>query len=110
MIEYKGYMGSVEFDAEARLFHGEVINTRDVITFQGSSVKEIEKAFKDSIEDYIKWCKSEGVEPEKPYSGKFNLRLSPDLHRQAAIVARKNNISLNKFVEAALQHELERVM
>ena len=109
MIEYKGYLGTVEFDAEAHIFHGEVINTRDVITFQGKSVKEIEKAFKESIQDYINWCQSEGVEPEKPYSGKFNLRLSPELHREAAITAKKNKVSLNKFVETALRHELERV-
>ena len=108
MIEYKGFIGTVEFDAEAHIFHGEVINTRDVITFQGKSVKEIEKAFKESIQDYIDWCKDEGVEPEKPYSGKFNLRLPPDVHREAAITAKKLHLSLNSFVEKAVVHELKR--
>ena len=109
MIEYKGFLGTVEFDSEAHIFHGEVINTRDVITFQGKSVSEIEKAFRDSVQDYIDWCIEDGVEPEKPYSGKFNLRLSPELHRQAALKAKKMHISLNSFVEKALKDELERV-
>ena len=91
-MEYKGYIGIVNYDSDAKLFHGDVINTRDVITFQGTSVKEIEKAFKDSIDDYIKWCKEEGVEAEKPYSGKFNLRISPELHREIAIASTKMNL------------------
>lgn len=106
MMEYRGYLGDVEYDAEAKMFHGDIINTRDVITFQGTTVKEIEKAFKDSINDYIAWCKEEGVEPEKPYSGKFNVRLSPQLHREAAIIARKKKISLNNFVEKAITDEI----
>jgi predicted HicB family RNase H-like nuclease len=105
-MEYKGYLGTVEYDAESKIFHGDIINTRDVITFQGTTVKEIEQAFKDSINDYIAWCKKEKVEPEKPYSGKFNVRLSPQLHKQAAILAKKSRMSLNSFVEKALTDEI----
>lgn len=108
MLEYKGYIGTVEFDAVARIFHGEIVNTRDVITFQGVSVDEIENAFKDSVDDYVEWCLSEGVAPEKPYSGKFNLRLPPSLHRQLAITARRMNLSINNFVEKAIADELSR--
>ena len=106
MMEYKGYLGTVEYDADAKIFHGDIVNTRDVITFQGTTVNEIEIAFKDSIDDYIAWCKEDGVEPEKPYSGKFNVRLSPELHRQVAILAKKRRISLNSFVEKALVDEI----
>ena len=106
MMEYKGYVGVVEYDSEAKIFHGDVINTRDVITFQGKTANEIEKAFKDSINDYIDWCKEEGVEPEKPYSGKFNIRLEPQLHRQIAILAKKRKMSLNSFVEKAITNEI----
>jgi predicted HicB family RNase H-like nuclease len=106
MMEYKGYIGIVEYDSDAKLFHGDIVNTRDVITFQGTTVKEIEKAFKDSVDDYTSWCESEGVEPEKPYSGKFNLRLSPELHKKVAITAKKLNLSINNFVEKALIDEL----
>ena len=106
MMEYKGYIGIVEFDNVAKIFHGEVINTRDVITFQGKTVDELETAFNDSVDGYIDWCKEEGVKPEKPYSGKFNLRLSPELHREIAIAAKNMNLSINKFVEKALKDEM----
>lgn len=105
-MEYKGYIGNVFFDDKAKIFHGDVINTRDVITFQGKSVMELEKAFRESIDDYIGWCGEEGVNPEKPYSGKFNLRISPELHRKIALAAHQNDLSINKFVEKALIDEL----
>jgi len=108
-MEYKGYIGIVEYDAQAKLFHGDVVNTRDVITFQGTNVTEIETAFRESVDDYLDWCKKDGVEPEKPYSGKFNLRLSPELHREVAITAKKLNLSINNFVEKALKNELTMV-
>ncbi len=66
-MKYKDYLTDVQFDDETGIFHGEVINTSDVITFQGASVKELRKAFKDSIEDYLAFCKQRGEEPDKPY-------------------------------------------
>jgi len=105
-MEYKGYLGIVEYDSDAKIFHGDIINTRDVITFQGSTVHEIETAFRESIDDYLSWCKEEGVEPEKPYSGKFNLRLSPELHKEVAVTAKRMKVSINSFVEKALMDEL----
>ena len=110
MMEYKGYIGTVEYDAEAKIFHGDIINTRDVITFQGTTVDEIEQAFQNSINDYIAWCKEDGVEPEKPYSGRFNVRLSPELHRQIAILAKKRRVSLNSLVEKAISNEVALLM
>ena len=106
MMEYNGYLGIVEYDSEAKIFHGDIINTRDVITFQGKTVNEIEQSFKDSINEYIAWCDEEGVEPEKPYSGKFNVRLSPELHRQIAVMAKKMRVSLNSFVEKAITDKI----
>lgn len=106
MMEYKGYIGEVSYDDEAHLFHGDVVNTRDVITFQGTSVQEIEYAFRESVDDYLSWCADEGVQAEKPYSGRFNLRLSPELHREVALMARKLKVSINSFVEKALKDEL----
>ena len=105
MLEHKGYIGHVEFDEEAEIFHGEVINTRDVITFQGKSIKELKKAFVDSVEDYLAFCKERGESPERPYSGKFNVRLEPALHRQVAIAAKKAGVSLNTWITRAIQHE-----
>lgn len=75
MLRYKGFTGHVEFDDEAGLFHGEVIDLRDVITFQGTSVEELERAFQDSVDDYLEFCEERGEEPDKPFSGRLMLRL-----------------------------------
>lgn len=103
MMEYKGYVGKVEFDDEAGIFHGEVINTRDVITFQGVSVKELKKAFRDSVEDYLAFCQERGEEPEKPFSGHFITRVSPDLHRRINLAATLSGKSLNAWVTEQLE-------
>ena len=107
MMNYKGYIAKVEYDDENRVFTGSVVNTRTVITFYGSSVDEIEKEFKASVDDYIEWCMEDGVEPEKPYSGKFNVRFTPELHQQAAVGAKMLGISLNSFVEKSVRDELK---
>lgn len=98
MMKYKGYVGKVEYDSDAKLFHGEIIGLKDIITFQGKTVNELEKAFKDSINDYLEWCEEKGEEPEKPYSGKLHIRLAPDLHAQLAQEAYLNGKSLNSFI------------
>jgi len=89
-MTYKGYTAHIDFDEEAGFFHGEVIDTKDVITFQGSSVKELKNALKDSVDDYLSFCTSRGEEPDKPFSGKFVLRLPKSLHRKIYIKAVKN--------------------
>src|SRR5450756_2614611 len=78
-MTYKGYQSKVELDEEAGVFHGEVINTRDVITFQGTSVGELKQAFEDSVDDYLEFCASRGEDPEKPFSGKFLIRVPPEI-------------------------------
>lgn len=103
MMEYNGYIGHVEFDDEANIFHGEVINLRDVVTFQGATVKELRKAFRDSVDDYIEFCAERGEAPEKPYSGKFVVRVEPELHKAVAIQAKLNRKSLNAWVHDALE-------
>ncbi len=75
MMKYKGYTGHVEYDDEAKIFHGEVLGIKDVVTFQGTTVDEIDQAFKDSVDDYLAFCKERGEEPDRPFSGKFNLRI-----------------------------------
>jgi len=103
MLKYKGYTGYVEFDDEAGIFHGEVIDTSDVITFQGTTVEEIQIAFRDSIDDYVEFCAERGEKPEKPFSGKFVLRLPPPIHRQIYLKAVKSGKSLNKWVQETLE-------
>ncbi len=103
MLNYKGYHGHIEFDDEAEIFHGEIIDTKDVITFQGRSAHEIVQAFKDSIDDYLEFCQERGEQPDKPFSGKFVLRMSPELHHTIHIKAIKAGKSLNKWVNDTLQ-------
>ena len=102
MMKYKGYIGHVEYDDEAKIFHGEVVGLKDIITFQGSSVEELEEAFKDSVEDYLAWCKKRKQRPEKTFSGTFNLRIPPDLHARLALQAKSMGVSLNSFIAQTL--------
>jgi predicted HicB family RNase H-like nuclease len=106
LIEYKGYLGRVEFDNEAGIFHGEVINLRDVITFQGICVDELRQAFIDSIEDYLEFCAERGEQAEKPFSGKFLARVGPELHREISLKAKMENVSLNQWVRKQLEEAL----
>ncbi|MFP3940670.1 MAG: type II toxin-antitoxin system HicB family antitoxin [Thermoanaerobaculia bacterium] len=103
MLEYKGYKGHVEFDEEAGLFHGEVVDTRDVITFQGTSVEELERAFRDSVEDYLEFCASRGEEPDRPFSGRLMVRLPPELHRKLFLQAKESGKSLNQLISERLE-------
>ncbi len=103
MIEYKGYIGQVEFDDEANIFHGEVINLRDVVTFQGETVHELRKAFRDSVDDYLAFCAERGEAPEKPYSGRFVVRVEPELHKAVAMHAKVEHKSLNAWVHDTLE-------
>ena len=78
----------------------------DVITFEGETVKELKQAFQDSVDDYLDFCKQRGEEPEKPYSGKFVVRVEPELHKNITIEARKKGKSLNVWVKDALSKAL----
>lgn len=97
-MKYKGYQGYVIYDDEAHIFHGEVVGIKAVITFQGTTVEEIEQAFKDSIDDYIDWCKKRGKEPEKVHSGKINLRMPPNIYVKVASQAAQEGISINSYI------------
>ena len=108
-MEYKGYIGKVEFDEEAGIFHGDVINTRDIITFQGQSVTELKNSFHESVDDYLAFCKQRGEEPDKPFSGQFVTRIPPELHRQVNLAANLSGKSLNAWVTEQLQSALGRI-
>lgn len=101
-MEYKGYTGTVEFDEEAEIFHGEVINLKDVVTFEADSVEGLKREFQASIDDYLEFCQSRDEEPEKPFSGKLTIRLKPELHRKIFIQSKRENKSLNNWIADAL--------
>jgi len=105
-MKYKGYESVIKFDAEDRLFFGRVLGTRDVIAFDGQTVDELEQSFHAAIDDYLADCEKVGKDPDKPCSGQFNLRISPELHRKAIIQAEVEGISLNSLVEQVLTQTL----
>jgi predicted HicB family RNase H-like nuclease len=102
MMKYKGYFGEAGYDYEAKIFHGEVIGLKDVITFQGKTVDELEQAFKDSIDDYLAWCNKRGEKAEKTYSGNIRVRMNPSLHAHLALEAARQGISLNELINQKL--------
>jgi predicted HicB family RNase H-like nuclease len=104
MIEYKGYIGIVDFDPEIDSFHGTVININDVITFYGSSVAELREEMRQSVEDYLEFCQEQGREPEKPFSGKLIIQTKPELHRRLALEAARRHVSMNTYIQEVLEN------
>ena len=107
MLSYQGYSGSVKFDADEEIFHGEVSGLRDVVTFQGRSAREIKQAFRESIDDYLELCKETGRSPDKPFSGRLVVRMPPDLHRALHNLAAAEQVSLNRVIVKVLEASLD---
>ena len=101
-IEYKGYLGSVEFSEEDALFYGKILGIRALVSYEGSTARELIADFHSAVDDYLDLCVQSGTEPEKAYKGSFNVRISPELHKQAVVAAMARNVSLNSFVEASI--------
>ncbi|MEK7794729.1 MAG: type II toxin-antitoxin system HicB family antitoxin [Candidatus Hydrogenedentota bacterium] len=106
MMTYKEYIAHVDLDEAAGVFTGRVVNIGDGITFEATTVKRLRKAFREAVDDYLQWCAERGEEPETPYSGKFNLRISPDLHGRIAAAAEDEGKSLNAFVSECIEQAL----
>lgn len=108
-LKYKDFFASVEYDAEDMIFVGHVLGLRDTLSFHGSSVEELTENFHKCIEDYLDICKRNNREPDKSYTGMFNVRVPSDLHRRAAMLAGRNKIKLNQFVKIAIENECARL-
>ncbi len=102
-IEYRGYVGSIEFNAEDQLFFGKVQGIRSLISYEGESAADLIEDFHGAVDDYLAMCQEDGVEPEKAYKGSFNVRIAPDLHQAVAVRALAQQVSLNSIVELALR-------
>lgn len=102
-MEYKGYIGSVEFSEEDSLFFGKVMGVRALISYEGENARDLVENFHTSVDDYLALCEAEGLEPEVAYKGSFNVRIPPELHRQAVITAASRKMSLNSFVERSIE-------
>lgn len=107
-MSYKGYQATITFDESVNLFHGRVVNLRDVINFQGASVDELTEAFHEAVDDYLGFCANRGEAPEKPSSGRLNLRVSPSLHQAITAAAANSGRSVNDLATEILERELEK--
>lgn len=103
MIEYKGYIGVIDFDPEIDLFHGTVINTQDVITFYGASVAELRKEMQKSLDIYFKVCEEQGKVPDKPFSGILTIQTSPELYGRIALNAARRHLEIDAYLQEVLE-------
>lgn len=106
-LTYKGFIGSVHYNSNDRVFFGKIEGINDLVTFEGTSVDELENAFKFMVDEHIKDCEEEGIPVEKSYKGSFNIRLNPGIHKKAAQLALMKGITLNQLVQKAIKREIE---
>jgi len=104
-MEYKDYYAKIEYSSEDDIFFGSIIGIDDSISFEGNSISELKKVFHEAVDDYLDMCRKMGKEPQKYYKGSFNVRISPEIHRKADLLARSKKMSLNKFVENAINEK-----
>jgi predicted HicB family RNase H-like nuclease len=107
LLTYKGFYGSAEYSHEDGVFCGEIEFINDLITFEADTEEELEKEFSAAVDHYLVTCQKLNRKPQKAFRGQLNIRITPDLHRKAAIIALKRNIPLNKLVEMALSREVQ---
>ena len=110
MMKYKGYRATVTFDDEIEIFYGEVVDTRDVITFQGTSVEQLKREFQFSVDDYLAVCAERGRSPDKPFSGRIPLRVASSVHRAATAAAKAEGKSLNAWISETVERAANRTV
>ncbi|MCG8696575.1 MAG: type II toxin-antitoxin system HicB family antitoxin [Bacteroidales bacterium] len=106
-LQYKGYQGTIEFDLEEKCIFGSVLHINDLVTYEAETLTELEEEFKTSVDDYLSLCKDLGKEPQKPFKGSFNIRISPDKHKRLATKAAQKASSINELVSLAIDRYLE---
>lgn len=105
-LKYKDYIGSVTFSEKDNVFFGKIEGIDGLVNFEGESVKELTAAFHEAVDDYLAYCKEEGIEPHKSYSGSLNIRISPEVHSKIAILAKQAGISINAFIKQTLDSKV----
>jgi predicted HicB family RNase H-like nuclease len=98
MIQYKGYTAVIEYLPKEKSLHGRIVDVRDVISFDASSADELEDKMREAVDDYIAFCEEQGIEAAKPFSGRFNVRMTPDMHRAVSTAAEHEGRSMNEWV------------
>ena len=102
MMRYKGYCAKPEYSVDDRIFYGRILGIDDLVDFSSADATQIETEFHSAVDEYIAFCEEIGKTPQKAYSGMFNVRISPELHRSISMCARAKGVSLNKAVEQAI--------
>lgn len=103
VLSYKGYHGTVDYSLDDDILYGKVIDVNSTITYEGNTIDELKEDFQGAIDEYLELCKEHGEAPEKPYSGSFNVRITPQLHRKLAVFAKANNMSINASINQAVE-------
>ena len=106
ILRYKDYLGHFEYDQDDDIFYGNVSHTNDVVTFQGRSIDELKQSLADAVEGYLTSCLESGKQPRKNFSGRINLRISPELHAKIAYLAEKEGMSINRWIISKLEQSL----
>ena len=106
-MTYKGYFGSVNYSDKDQVFFGKIEGINGLVNFEGESVKELTEAFHEAVDDYLAYCQDEGLEPDKSYTGVINVRLTPAIHRQIAMLALQAGLSINAYIKDALEEKVE---
>jgi len=107
LMEYKGYFARIEYSADDEGFFGIIEGINDIVSFEGASTDQLKAAFHEAVEDYLDMCQRYGKEPQKTFKGSFNVRINPELHKKAAILAASKGTSLNHFVESAIADKIQ---
>lgn len=108
ILQYKDYIGSVHFNADDEVFFGKIEGIDDLVSFEGNNVIDLKHAFEEAVDDYLSLCKETGKKTEKSYKGSFNIRIAPELHKKAKLLAIMQGISLNQFIQKAVEQEVIR--
>lgn len=109
-MTYKGYLGSVAFSEKDQVFFGKIEGINALVNFEGESVKELTESFHQAVDDYLAYCEDEGIAPDKSYSGMLNVRLTPMIHRQIALMAIQSGLTINAFIKKTLEEKVESEM
>lgn len=103
MMYYNGYYGAVHYSDEDQVFYGKIMYIKDLVSYEGTDVQSLRKAFEEAVDDYLELCHDQRRDPDKPFKGNFNVRVGPDLHRRVALAASNQGVALNRFVIKALE-------
>ncbi|MEN8254669.1 MAG: type II toxin-antitoxin system HicB family antitoxin [Verrucomicrobiota bacterium] len=104
---YKGYLGSVECSFEDNCLFGQLLHVNDLVNFEADTPAALQEAFEQAVDDYLETCKELGKEPDKAFKGSFNVRVTPELHKAAVVIATQQEISLNEFVAQTLREKID---